>query len=225
LRPVLEHRWDLSPKEAIELQKQLADRVILRDECGPLRTVCGLDVSYDKTSDLFFAVAAVLSYPALTVVEIARASSRSPFPYVPGLLSFREIPVVREALSLLKTPPDLFVCDGQGYAHPRHFGLACHLGVLYDLPCIGAAKSRLFGEYKEPAQEKGSWTWLVGDERHIGQVVRTRAGVAPLFVSPGHRISFHAARKIALSLCPKWRLPETTRMAHHEVNQMRRENL
>ncbi len=220
---MLDHRWDLTPKEAIALQKQLAGRVSLRKEFGRLRTVCGLDVSYDKTSDRFYAVAAVLSYPDLKIVEISQAAARSPFPYVPGLLSFREIPVAREALAGLQTLPDLLVCDGQGYAHPRRFGLACHLGVLYDRPSIGAAKSRLCGEFKEPKSEKGSWTWLLGDGEKIGQVVRTRTGVSPLFISPGHRVDFHTARKIVLSLCPKCRLPETTRLAHQEVNRLRRE--
>jgi deoxyribonuclease V len=161
-------------------------------------------------------------FPDLAVIETATARAESPFPYVPGLLSFREIPVVEKALAQLREAVDLFVCDGQGLAHPRRFGLACHLGVLYDIPTIGVAKSRLVGEAEPPGRERGSWSWLIDRGEHIGQLVRTRAGVAPLFVSPGHRVSFHTARRLALELCPRRRLPETTRAAHHLVNECRR---
>ena len=221
--PVFEHRWDLTPQQAIALQKELASRVRTRDAFDSLTSVCGVDVSYDQSSDLFFAVAAVLSFPGLEIMEVVGASARSPFPYVPGLLSFREIPVVRQALARLTVEPGLLVCDGQGVAHPRRFGLAAHLGVLYDRPSIGAAKSRLCGDYREPRSARGTWTWLTIEQEHIGQVVRTRDDVAPLFVSPGHRVAFHTARKIVLALCPRYRLPETTRIAHGEVNRLRRE--
>jgi len=222
VRPVLEHSWNLSPKEAVELQRRLAGRVELADRFGPLRTVCGVDVSYNKADDRFFAAAAVLSYPRLELLGVATAMRPSSFPYVPGLLSFREIPVIAAALAELSAPPDLIVCDGQGYAHPRRFGLASHLGVLYDIPAIGAAKSRLVGEAPEPAVLRGSWSWLTHEGDRIGQLVRTRDRVAPLFVSPGHRVSFATARDLTLALCAKWRLPETTRRAHHAVNELRR---
>lgn len=223
MRPVLNHRWDLTPAEAVALQRRLAQRVERQDRLDRCATVCGLDVSYDQTDDTFFAAAVVLAAPDWTLVESQTAAARSPFPYIPGLLSFREIPVAARALARLRIKPDLLACDGQGLAHPRRFGLACHLGVLYDVPSLGLAKSRLLGEYEEPSREKGAWTWLLDRDEKIGQVVRTRAGVAPLYISPGHRLSFDRARELALSLCPRWRLPETTRQAHKLVNECRKE--
>jgi len=223
VRPVIDHPWDLTPKQAVALQKKLAGRVRLENNHGPLHVVCGLDVSYNRGEDHFFAAAVLLSYPDLDVLEMQGSVARSPFPYIPGLLSFREIPVLAEALARLSQRPDLLACDGQGLAHPRRFGLACHLGVLYDIPAIGLAKSRLIGNHRDPRKTKGSWSWLTDGDDRIGQVVRTRDGVSPLFISPGHRVDFHTARKLALSLCPKWRQPETTRRAHHQVNRLRRE--
>ncbi len=222
MKPVIAHRWDLSPAEAVTLQKELAARVALAEDLPPLRTVCGLDVSYNLRSDRFYAVAALLSYPELEVLEIAEAAGRSAFPYIPGLLSFREIPILAAAMAKLNGEPDLLACDGQGLAHPRRFGLACHLGVLYDRPSVGLAKSRLIGEGREPGAMKGRWTWLTHDGERIGQLVRTRDDTAPLYVSPGHRMDFHTARTLALSLCPRYRIPETTRVAHQAVNRLRR---
>ncbi|HPQ69646.1 MAG TPA: deoxyribonuclease V [bacterium] len=222
MKPVIAHRWDLSPAEAVALQKELAARVVLADDLPPPRTVCGLDVSYNLRSDRFYAVAALLSYPDLEVIEIAEAADRSAFPYIPGLLSFREIPVLAAAMAKLTGEPDLLACDGQGLAHPRRFGLACHLGVLYDRPSIGLAKSRLVGEGREPGAAKGRWTWLTHNGERIGQLVRTRDNTAPLYVSPGHRVGFHTARALALALCPRYRIPETTRVAHQAVNRLRR---
>jgi deoxyribonuclease V len=212
----------LSVADAIALQNELATRVELSDRYRPIRRVGGLDVSYNFGDDRFFAAAVVLSFPELQVLETVTAVARTPFPYVPGLLSFREIPALAEALAKLRAPVDLLACDGQGVAHPRRFGLAAHLGVLFDVPAVGIAKSRLIGEAHPPARERGTWTWLTDKGERIGQLVRTRAGVAPMFVSPGHRLSFHTARALALALCPKWRLPETTRLAHHTVNELRR---
>lgn len=224
MEPVFVHPWNLTPKQAIDLQKELAGQVCLDDEFRPFSNVCGLDVSYSKHNDLHYAVAALLSFPELELIELAHAASPSPFPYVPGLLSFREIPVLVKALAKLSRKPDLLACDGQGYAHPRRFGLACHLGVFYDRPAIGLAKSRLVGSHAQPGPNRGQWAWLFDGDDHIGQVLRTRDNVAPLFVSPGHRMGFHTARKIALALCPQWRLPETTRVAHRKVNRIRRED-
>jgi deoxyribonuclease V len=136
------------------------------------------------------------------------------FPYVPGYLSFREVPPIMAALDKLKTPPDLIVCDGQGVAHPRRFGLACHLGVLTGIPTIGAAKSRLIGTYREPASRKGDWSELRDRNETIGAVLRTRAHVAPMFISIGHKVSLQTAIRIVLACCRKYRLPETTRAAH-----------
>jgi len=224
MQPLLRHRWDLTPKKAVELQRQFAGGIILEDRPFPIITVCGLDVSYQKRADDFFAAAVVLSYPAFEVIEIRTAVAKSPFPYVPGLLSFREIPVLALALAQLECRPSLLACDGQGLAHPRRFGLACHLGLLYDIPSIGLAKSRLVGQFDIPGAARGSWSWLIDKQERIGQVVRTRDGVAPLFVSPGHRLSFDKARELALALSPKWRLSEPTRLAHREVNRLRTMN-
>lgn len=222
MRPALDHSWNLTPKQAVELQRQWAGRVETTDRFEPLHTVCGVDVSYNQADDRFFAAAVVLSFPELKPLRTVTAMRPSPFPYVPGLLSFREIPVLAAALAELDESPDLIVCDGHGLAHPRRFGLACHLGVLYNVPTLGLAKSRLIGEADEPGEPRGAWTWLRHDGDRIGQVVRTRENVAPLFVSPGHRISFATARNLALALCPRWRLPETTRAAHLAVNERRR---
>jgi deoxyribonuclease V len=155
----------------------------------------------------------VLTFPDLELVEHAIARQPTDFPYVPGLLSFREIPTVLEALAQLATSPDLILCDGQGIAHPRRFGIACHLGWWLDRPTIGVAKSRLIGEHEEPGPEKGSWTPLRHRDEVIGAVLRTRTNVKPVFVSPGHRVSLETAIHYTLACTPRYRLPETTRHA------------
>jgi deoxyribonuclease V len=186
--------------------------------------VAGADVSYDRGSpdhDLYAAVV-VLDVESLRVVEVAAVRARARFPYVPGYLSFREIPPLLDAFAKLEAVPDLIVCDGQGRAHPRRFGLACHLGVLLDRPTFGCAKSRLIGEYREPGPRRGAHTRLRDGREVIGEVVRTRSFVKPVFVSVGHRISLETARRIALRLAPRYRLPEPVRAAHREVNRLRR---
>jgi deoxyribonuclease V len=157
---------------------------------------------------------AVLSYPGLEPVDRALAKRPTVFPYVPGLLSFREIPAVLDALAMLNRPPDLLLCDGQGYAHPRRFGLACHLGVLAGLPSIGVAKSRLIGEHEPVGREKGDRVWLRHDGEIIGAVLRTRRDVQPLYISVGHRVSLQTAIDYVLGCTTRFRLPETTRWAH-----------
>jgi deoxyribonuclease V len=164
----------------------------------------------------------VIDAESLEVVEVAATRAEARFPYVPGYLSFREIPPLLEAFARLETEPDLIVCDGQGRAHPRRFGLACHLGVLLDRPAFGCAKSRLIGEYREPGPRRGAHTQLRDAGEVIGEVVRTRAGVKPVFVSVGHRISLATARRAVLRLAPRYRLPEPIRAAHQEVNRLRR---
>jgi deoxyribonuclease V len=186
--------------------------------------VAGADVSYDRGSpdhDLYAAVV-VLDVESLRVVEVAAVRAGARFPYVPGYLSFREIPPLLDAFAKLEAVPDLIVCDGQGRAHPRRFGLACHLGVLLDRPTFGCAKSRLIGEYREPGPRRGAHTRLRDGREVIGEVVRTRSFVKPVFVSVGHRISLETARRIALRLAPRYRLPEPVRAAHREVNRLRR---
>jgi deoxyribonuclease V len=222
LQPRICHDWDLAIPEARALQEKLRGRVIERDTGRLPRLVAGADISFDRSSPELHAAVVVLDAESLEVVEIAAVRARARFPYVPGYLSFREIPPLLEAFAKLEAAPDLIVCDGQGRAHPRRFGLACHLGVLLDRPTLGCAKSRLIGDYREPGPRRGAHTRLRDGGEVIGEVVRTRSGVKPVFVSVGHRISLETARRTALRLAPRYRLPEPVRAAHREVNRLRR---
>jgi deoxyribonuclease V len=222
LQSKIRHDWDLAVPEARALQEQLRGRVVERDTGREPRLVAGADVSYDRRSPELHAAVVVLDAESLEVVESAGVRARARFPYVPGYLSFREIPPVLEAFARLRAVPDLILCDGQGRAHPRRFGLACHLGVLLDLPTLGCAKSRLIGEYREPGPRRGAHTLLRDGAEVIGEVVRTRSFVKPVFVSVGHRISLETARRTVLRLAPRYRLPEPIRAAHREVNRLRR---
>jgi deoxyribonuclease V len=208
----VDHPWDLSPQAARALQRELAGRVVRQTDMGPVNTVAGLDVGY--RDGLAWAAVVVLSYPELVVVDQALARRQVSFPYVPGLLSFREGPAVLDALARLASPPDLLIFDGHGLAHPRRFGLACHVGLWVDIPSIGCAKSRLVGVYEEPGPEQGSYSLLLDGDETIGAVVRTRAGVKPVFVSTGHRVDLLTAIRYVLACCRGYRLPETTRRAH-----------
>lgn len=217
------HDWDVTTNEAKRIQRRLRDRVRRAPLPGPVRRVAGADVSFARGSDVLFAAVVVLEADSLEVIEVGRARRRATFPYLPGFLSFREAPAVLEAFDELQTAPDLLICDGHGYAHPRRFGLACHIGVLLDLPTIGCAKNLLVGEHRDPRPERGSYRSLYaedGDEI-IGSVLRTRTGVNPVYVSVGHRISLRAARRQILRFAPRYKLPEPIREAHREVNRMR----
>ena len=207
------HPWDVSPAEARAIQERLRGAVVLADEFGTVRHVAGTDVAFEDGGRITRGAVAVLSYPELELVEHAVARRPTSFPYVPGLLSFREIPVLLDALARLGTLPDLVLCDGQGTAHPRRFGLACHLGVLTGLPCIGVAKSRLVGRHEEPPPEKGGRVDLVDGDETIGVVLRTRTGVRPVYVSAGHRVGLPSAVRYTLACTTRYRLPETTRWA------------
>ncbi len=207
------HDWDVTPGEARILQKKLAVFVNGDDDLGEVHKVAGVDVGFLDQGAITRAAIAVLSFPDLDLVDQAIAHLPTSFPYVPGLLSFREIPAVLKAMEQLKQCPDLIVCDGQGIAHPRRFGIACHLGVLTGLPTIGVAKTRLIGQYKPVPATKGDWTPLYDGSELIGAVVRTRAGVKPVFVSTGHRVSLASAIHYAMGCVTRYRLPETTRMA------------
>jgi deoxyribonuclease V len=209
--------------EARAVQERLRARVIQEDRFGPLRLVAGADVSYDRGSPELFAAVVVLALPSLEPVEVASVRARARFPYVPGYLSFRELPPLLDAFAKLGQRPDLVVCDGQGRAHPRRFGLACHLGLLLGLPSIGCAKTRLVGEHREPGPRRGAHARLLDAGECIGEVVRTREGVRPVYVSVGHRVSLPTARRLVLQLTRGARLPEPTRAAHAEVNRLRRE--
>jgi deoxyribonuclease V len=207
------HPWPLTVEEAIAIQNQLQPEVITEDQLGEVQYVAGVDVGFEQDYAISRAAVAVLSFPDLQLVEQAIARRPTTFPYVPGFLSFREVPVVIDALEQVTTIPDLILCDGQGIAHPRRFGLACHLGVLTDMPTIGVAKSLLIGKHEELPVEKGSWQPLRYKGKIVGAVVRSRTGVRPLYVSLGHRISLNTAIDYTLRCITKYRLPETTRWA------------
>jgi len=216
------HGFDLEPAEARRLQEELASRVV----AGPaldldgVRYVAGADVS--TTGDRAYATVVVLEFPALTLVEVQGFEAPLQFPYVPGLLSFRELPPVVGALEKVETAVDALILDAQGLAHPRRMGLASHLGIFIDVPTVGCAKSRLVGRLEEPEKEKGSATDLVHRGEVVGKVVRTRANVSPVFVSVGNRIDLRSAVELVLACCMKYRLPETTRQAHNAANRLRR---
>lgn len=210
IRPL--HRWDVTPEEAVALQQQLRQRVILQADLGRVERVAGVDVSF--RGEKARAAVAVLSFPQLAVVERALAEVPVSFPYIPGLLSFREGPAVLAAFERLTLWPDLVIFDGQGLAHPRRFGLACHLGLFLDLPSIGCAKSRLCGTYQEPGPFRGEWSPLCDGEEVIGAALRSHPTKEVLFVSPGHRMDLETAIRYVLACCTNHRLPETTRWAH-----------
>jgi deoxyribonuclease V len=209
----------VSPTEAVALQRALRDRVVTRDDLGPVRTVAGLDVGFEAEGRVARAAVAVLELPGLALVEEAVARAPARFPYVPGLLSFREVPVVLEALARLSRAPDVILCDGQGYAHPRRFGLACHLGLWTGLPSVGVAKTRLTGVHGPVPEGRGAWCPLTDGGEVIGAVLRTRPGVKPIFVSIGHRVSLATAIDLVMRCVTRFRLPETTRQAHRLASQ------
>ncbi|GGS87316.1 MULTISPECIES: endonuclease V [Streptomyces] len=207
--------WPGTEARARAVQEELRARLV-RDETGPppgTGHVTGVDVAYDDGRDLVAAAAVVLDAATLGVVAEATAVGRVAFPYVPGLLAFRELPAVLAALEALPVPPGLVVCDGYGLAHPRRFGLACHLGVLTGLPTVGVAKNPFAFTYDDPAAPRGSTAPLRADGEEVGRALRTRDGVKPVFVSAGHRVTLDNACAHALALTPAYRLPETTRRA------------
>lgn len=221
LRPAHEHPWDLTPAEARALQAELAEKVVTIDRFGDIRRVAGVDIGFEDGGRITRAAVAVLDFPGLSPVDEAVVRRPTAFPYVPGLLSFREIPAALDAFAVLGATPDLLLCDGQGFAHPRRFGLACHLGWLLDTPCIGVAKSRLIGTFTPPADERGAWSPLLDDGEVIGAAVRTRAGVRPVYVSIGHAIGLESAIRLTLACTPRYRLPATTRHAHRLASARR----
>ncbi len=206
--------WPADVASARAIQEALSPRVIREDALGTVHHVAGVDVGFEDNGRTTRAAVAVLGFPDLVLQEQAISRSPTRFPYVPGYLSFRELPAVLQALEQLTITPDLLLCDGQGLAHPRRFGLACHLGVLTDIPSIGVAKSRLIGVHAEPPAEKGQWVALTDKGETIGAVVRTRTRVSPLYVSIGHRICLLTAIGYVLRCTTRFRLPETTRWAH-----------
>lgn len=207
------HPWNVTPADARMIQERLRGRVSRRDRVGKIQLVAGVDVGFGDGGRRTRAAVAMLEFPSLKPAAEAVATRATSFPYVPGLLSFREIPAIVAALSRLKRLPELILCDGQGYAHPRRFGLACHLGVLTNIPTIGVAKSRLIGSHGRVPLSRGRWTPLMDGDEIIGAVLRTRKGVKPVFVSIGHRVSLDTAVERVMQCVTRYRLPETTRAA------------
>lgn len=212
--PALDHDWNLTPAAAIALQKTLAERIEKQDRLGPIRRIAGIDVGFEAEGRITRAAIVVLDAETLTPAGQAIARLPTAFPYIPGLLSFREIPAVLEAWKKLPIQPDLLLVDGQGIAHPRRLGIASHLGLLLDRPSIGVAKSRLIGQHTELPVDKGAWVPLRECNEIIGAVLRSRTGVAPLYISTGHRISLETALAWVMRAITRYRLPETTRAAH-----------
>jgi deoxyribonuclease V len=213
------HSWRVTPAEAREIQLRLRPLLSTRAARRVVRRIAGVDVGFEQAGRIARAAVVVLSFPDLEPIEQAVARRKTRFPYVPGLLSFRECPAALAALQRLENKPDVLLCDGQGYAHPRRFGFACHLGVLSDTASIGVAKSRLIGTYAEPGEAKGSWVPLLDGEEVIGAVVRSRSGVKPLYVSIGHKMTLPRAVDLVLAACTRYRLPETTRAAHRLASE------
>lgn len=212
--PALDHDWNLTPAAAIALQKTLAERIERQDRLGPVRRIAGVDVGFEAEGRITRAAIVVLDAETLAPAGQAIARLPTAFPYIPGLLSFREIPAVLDAWKKLLIQPDLLLVDGQGIAHPRRLGIASHLGLLLDRPSIGVAKSRLIGQHTELPVDKGAWVPLRERDEIIGAVLRSRTGIAPLYISTGHRISLETALAWVMRAVTRYRLPETTRAAH-----------
>jgi deoxyribonuclease V len=222
--PPVPHRWSVTAREAVAIQRRIAVRVTQRATAKVPRFVAGADAAFSARGDT--CVAGVVLWDSLVgeVTEQHVAERRLTFPYVPGLLTFREAPAIIAALRKLRTRPDALLCDGHGWAHPRRCGLACHVGVLSGLTTVGCAKSRLVGEYKEPGAERGAKSELVMDGQLIGYVVRTRVGVKPVFVSVGHEIDLAGAVELVLRCATRYRLPEPSRLADRLVAESKRES-
>ena len=215
------HSWQLTYEQARGLQDDLAKQVKITPLSRDIKVIAGLDCAFDKTDGYALAAAVVLSLTFPEIIETATARVPLTFPYIPGLLSFREAPACLAAIEKLKTAPDLFLIDGQGIAHPRRLGIAAHLGLFLNRPTIGCAKSRLIGTYTEPGQNKGDWTPLMDGDETIGAVVRTRTAVKPMFISPGHLCTLEEAIFLTLILTDRYRLPEPTRLAHQQVTLLK----
>jgi deoxyribonuclease V len=219
------HDWAIRPREAVELQKQLRERVLVRPHAGKrIETIAGADISFNKFSPVIYTGIVVLRLPSLEVVEEVGLVGETGFPYVPGLLSFREAPSVLEAWSKLKTEPDAVMFDGQGIAHPRRVGIASHVGLFLNRPTLGCAKSVLVGRHAELAEERGSWQPLIDpkNDETVGAALRTKTRVQPIYVSPGHLIDLAGAIELTLRSDGGYRQPEPTRRAHLLVNALRR---
>jgi len=223
MEPKLPTCWNLTPREAMRLQESLRERVEREDRFGEIHYLAGADMAFDPATDIAFAGVIVYRFPGLEEVERRMARRKLRFPYVPGLLSFRECPILLAAFARLQTEPDLILIDGQGLAHPRRLGIACHIGILFDKPTIGCAKSRLVGEHQEPPARAGSTAPLELKGERLGMVLRTRDNVRPIYVSTGHRVSLDSAVNLVKQCMDGYRIPKPTREADHYVRDLRRE--
>ena len=211
----------LSPVQAVLLQQELRKKINLEPLNGPVNTIAGADISFNKYSTLVYAGIVVMSYPDLKVLQRAGTIAQTEFPYIPGMLAFREVPVLLQVWESLQIKPDVVLLDGQGIAHPRRMGIAAHFGLLTDVPSIGVAKSRLFGHFNQPAADAGASTHLMHKGEQIGLVYRSKRNCNPIFISPGHRLSMEQSLEIVKNCLGKYRIPEPTRQAHLWVNELR----
>ncbi len=218
------HGWDFTPKEAVALQRRLAEsRMEVKGPAlGKVRLVAGADVSMDKHGDTLFAAVVVMSFPDLKIVESKTVTGRATFPYVPGLLSFRETPLLLKVFEQIENIPDAVIIDGHGIAHPRGLGIATHVGLFLGVPTVGCAKSVLFGSFETPGEERGSYSYLTDkNDRRLGAVLRTRSSVSPVYVSVGNKADLESCIKLVLACAPRYRLPEPSRQAHIMANRAR----
>jgi deoxyribonuclease V len=213
------HPWDITPKEAIALQKRLASHVVLKPLPEKITVIGGIDVGYSHRHQSAVAALVTYNYPSLEFRELIQLSGEIPYPYISGLLSFRELPLLLKTFRLLQKQPDVVLCDGQGIAHPRGLGLASHLGLWLDLPTVGCAKTRLVGTHGKVGPKKGQYRSLKHGHEQVGVVLRTRTRVKPLYVSPGHLADVQSSRRLVIRCCLKYRLPEPIRQAHLAVQR------
>jgi deoxyribonuclease V len=220
------HLWEVSTEEAKNIQSKLRTELNFQNQVDPahVKTIAAADISFNRYDDRLYAAVVLLSFPDLKLLEENTHQARATFPYIPGFLSFREIPPLLNIFKELRTVPQVILCDGQGIAHPRGFGLASHLGVLLDVPTIGCAKSLLVGEYQKLSPNKGSMCPLIYKNQQVGLALRTRRGVKPVFISVGHKIRLKEATKIVLQCCTKYRIPEPLRLSHRKVNEIRKKS-
>jgi len=216
------HRWDVTTQEAIQLQRDLAGQIDVRRPLKQMDLIAGADISYNLQSKLMYATALVYRISDGAVIETQDVVHSLSFPYVPGLLTFREAPALLQAFTKLQTRPDAVMLDGQGLAHPRRLGLASHVGLWLNLPTVGCAKSRYIGKFEEPAEDAGSLSPLMDDDEQIGCVVRTKNRVRPVFVSVGHKIDLASAVRVVLATGRGYRIPEPTRLADIRVDELKR---
>ena len=217
MEPRLPYNFNITQDQALDIQTRLAASVETEDRFDQIKSVAGVDVAYAKESDTLVAAVVVMDAETLRPIETVIEKTVSTFPYIPGLFSFRELPPLINAFAKIQQAPDMVVCDAHGYAHPRRFGLACHLGVLFDVPSIGCAKTCLIGSFHPPGTERGSRSEIHDGDETLGHVLRTQNGVKPVYVSTGHRVSQNTACELVLKLTPSFRLPETTRLADQAV--------